>query len=81
MELNNGDLIIFQSKARNRCSLGHIVELIQNVKGEIYVVVSSGYFNSIKNIDVEFHKKYGLGYGVVKLNNIIRKVDINVKMN
>ena len=76
MKLNNDDLIIFQSNARNRCSLGRIVELIpNNAEGEIYVV-SSGYFNDIRNIDVEFHKKYGLGHGIVKTDDIIRKVDI-----
>lgn len=78
MELNNGDLIIFRSKAQNHCSLGRIVELIpNNAEGEIYVVVSSGYFNDIRNID---DKLYELGYGIVKPNDIIRKVDINVKI-
>lgn len=81
MELNNDDLIIFRSEAKNHCSLGRIVELIpNNAEGEIYVVVSSGYFNDIRNIDIEFHKKYGLGYGIVKTDDIIRKVDINVKI-
>ena len=28
-----------------------------------------------------FIKKYGLGYGIVKTDGIIRKVDINVKIN
>lgn len=80
MELNNDDLIIFRSEARSHCSMGRIVELIQNNKDAVYLV-SSGYFNDIRNIDVEFHKKYGLGYGIVKTDDIIRKVDINVKMN
>lgn len=85
MELNNdgnliiGDLIIFRSEAKNRCSLGRIVELIQATEAGVYLV-SSGYFNDIRNIDIEFHKKYGLGYGIVKPNDIIRKVDINVKI-
>lgn len=84
MELNNdcdliiGDLIIFRSEARSHCSMGRIVELIQNNKDAVYLV-SSGYFNDIRNIDIEFDKKYGLGYGIVKPNDIIRKV--NVKMN
>lgn len=81
MELNNddliiGDLIIFRSKAQNHCSLGRIVELIQNNKDAVYLV-SSGYFNDIRNID---DKLYELGYGIVKPNDIIRKVEINVKI-
>lgn len=79
MELNNdGDFIIFRSEARSHCSMGRIVELIKNTE-DVYLV-SSGYFNDIRNIDIEFHKKYGLGYGIVKPNDIIRKVNINVKM-
>lgn len=79
MELNNDDFIIFRSEARSHCSMSRIVELIQNNKDSVYLV-SSGYFNDIRNIDVEFHKKYGLGYGIVKTDGIIRKVDINVKI-
>lgn len=82
MELNNdnliiGDLIIFRSEARNRCSMGRIVELIKNTE-DVYLV-SSGYFNDIRNIDEKLYKIYGLGYGFVKQDDIIRKVDINVK--
>ena len=77
MELNNDDLIIFRSEARNRCSMGRIVELIKNTE-DVYLV-SSGYFNDIRNIDDELYKIYGLGYGFVKQDDIIRKVDINVK--
>ena len=76
MELNNGDLIIFRSEARSHCSMGRIVELIQNNKDSVYLV-SSGYFNDIRNID---DKLYELGYGIVKPNDIIRKVEINVKI-
>ena len=79
MELNNDDLIIFRSNAQNRCSMGRIVELIQNNKDAVYLV-SSGYFNDIRNIDDELYKIYGLGYGFVKQDDIIRKVDINVKI-
>lgn len=56
MELNNDDFIIFRSEARSHCSMSRIVELIQNNKDSVYLV-SSGYFNDIRNIDVEFHKK------------------------
>ena len=76
MELNNGDLIIFRSEARSHCSMSRIVELIQNNKDSVYLV-SSGYFNDIRNID---DKLYELGYGIVKPNDIIRKVEINVKI-
>lgn len=76
MELNNDDLIIFRSEARSHCSMGRIVELIQNNKDAVYLV-SSGYFNDIRNID---DKLYELGYGIVKPNDIIRKVEINVKI-
>ena len=40
MELNNDDLIIFRSNAQNRCSMGRIVELIQNNKDAVYLVRS-----------------------------------------
>ena len=81
MELNNddliiGDLIIFRSEARNRCSMGRIVELIKNTE-DVYLV-SSGYFNDIRND--ELYKTYGLGYGFVKRDDIIRKVEINVRI-